>query len=361
MADYISKVQLEGKQYLIKDAEAHDLIAALGEPMHFVGVTTTSLSDGSTTTPTISGNSSYAPKKGDVVINGSREYVWDGSAWREFGDLSDLGELGDFAHADTGTATFTPDGDVTVTLGNITGSVTTTVGKPSGTISKADFTGTEDTLTDEAEVTGTVTSSFVGQNVKSTGTFTPAGTIDAITPEGSVAITPVSSQFVTNVTAPTVESSFSGTATQIEASTTANTFTASVKDEILTLTAAAATVTGTVTANGTVTSNVTPGEVSKSDAVTSATAKFTGTKVTPTFKGTDGSVEVNGTSAGTVTSSLTNATADVSITYQPAGTISALTFTGNDLTASSQLSINQPTASATFSGKEQTITVNPED
>ena len=44
MANYISKVKLpSGGEYLIKDAEARQLIQNLGSPTHFAGVTTNRL------------------------------------------------------------------------------------------------------------------------------------------------------------------------------------------------------------------------------------------------------------------------------------------------------------------------------
>ena len=58
----------------------------LSNVMNFVGTTTTELVDGATTgTIAISGNASYTPDKGDVVIYGGEEFVWDGSKWAQIG------------------------------------------------------------------------------------------------------------------------------------------------------------------------------------------------------------------------------------------------------------------------------------
>jgi len=45
----ISKITLpSGNTYDIKDATARELISSLGSPTHYIGVTTTEISDGST-------------------------------------------------------------------------------------------------------------------------------------------------------------------------------------------------------------------------------------------------------------------------------------------------------------------------
>lgn len=92
---YISKVKLAngGGEYVIKDAWAREQIAALGSPTHFIGVTTTALTDGATTNPIVIGGESVTAKSGDIVVYGKAEFIWDGAKWTEFGDLSTLGNL----------------------------------------------------------------------------------------------------------------------------------------------------------------------------------------------------------------------------------------------------------------------------
>jgi hypothetical protein len=51
--------------------------------MDFIGV---SKSDPATGTVTI-GETVITPNKGDVVIYGNKEFVYDGSAWKEYGDV----------------------------------------------------------------------------------------------------------------------------------------------------------------------------------------------------------------------------------------------------------------------------------
>ena len=57
----------------------------LSNAMHFVGIATVAITDGSTTNPSISG---YTTKqKGDVIIDkdSAYEYVWTGSKWEKLG------------------------------------------------------------------------------------------------------------------------------------------------------------------------------------------------------------------------------------------------------------------------------------
>lgn len=116
---YISQVVLPGSSdaYFIKDAEAQEAIAKLSNATHFLGVTTTPLTDGATTNPIAIGGESITAKTGDIVIatgdalDGSdegTEYVFDGEKWYKFGSAK-LNELGDLAYKNNATSTFTPN------------------------------------------------------------------------------------------------------------------------------------------------------------------------------------------------------------------------------------------------------------
>ena len=60
----------------------------LGQAMRYIGKTTTSLSDGSTTNPITIDSVSTTVQSGDVVIdkNEQLEYIWNGSKWESFGN-----------------------------------------------------------------------------------------------------------------------------------------------------------------------------------------------------------------------------------------------------------------------------------
>jgi hypothetical protein len=54
--------------------------------MHFIGTSSTAITDGGTETPTIDGYSGTAKTSGNVVLYGAKEFVWTGTAWEELGN-----------------------------------------------------------------------------------------------------------------------------------------------------------------------------------------------------------------------------------------------------------------------------------
>ena len=87
--NYISKVKLaNGVVYEVKDLEARNLISNLSSATHFLGISTTDPA----TAVTVDGNV-ITPAAGDIVIYGTKEFIYNGTAWAEFGDLSALGNL----------------------------------------------------------------------------------------------------------------------------------------------------------------------------------------------------------------------------------------------------------------------------
>ena len=112
MAD-ISKITLpSGNTYNLKDQYARDLIAELGNFNEWLGVTTTAITDGSTTNPVTIDGESVTATNGDIVTYQSKEFIWTQPSggtgkWQEFGDLSGLGAM---AYADKGTVTIKPKG-----------------------------------------------------------------------------------------------------------------------------------------------------------------------------------------------------------------------------------------------------------
>ena len=56
-----------------------------GDNTHYKGTTTTPISNGSTTNPITIDGESYTAVFGDIVVYGYTEFVFDGSAWSEFG------------------------------------------------------------------------------------------------------------------------------------------------------------------------------------------------------------------------------------------------------------------------------------
>lgn len=118
----ISQIMLpSGSVYNLKDAQARADIAALSGYTTYLGVTTTELTDGSTTNPITIDGKSITAKTGGIANYGAKEFIFNGTVWQEFGDLSGLGTL---AHKDFATGSYQPEGTVsapTVTVTPATG------------------------------------------------------------------------------------------------------------------------------------------------------------------------------------------------------------------------------------------------
>ena len=80
------------KTFELKDAVAR---AATVGGIHFLGTTTTALTDGSEATSITVGGEAISVSNGDVAVYGGAEYIYStaDNKWHEFGDLSGLGSL----------------------------------------------------------------------------------------------------------------------------------------------------------------------------------------------------------------------------------------------------------------------------
>lgn len=246
MAD-ISKITLpSGTTYNIKDQGARDLIDEMSGYTDFLGVTTTALTDGATTNPIKINNVDVTAKKGNIVTYGSAEFIFNGTAWQEFGDLSGLGDLafkdtasgsGTVAVPKTYTTTVTPITTTKYVAGSATGG---------GSASKSKVT--------------------VSKAASGTATYTPEGSVAA--PTISVK-TAGSTTTVKNPTAKTVVTDMA-VASPASATATGELVYCSVSNETLTLSKFVETTGASIT-----TANVT---VKNGDAAYQATAPaFTGT------------------------------------------------------------------------------------
>lgn len=79
-----------------------------------VGETTTALEDNATTNPITVDGQSYTAQPNDAVIYQNKEFLFDGTKWHEFGDLSglsskDIGSMTNYEIAQTGAAISTSD------------------------------------------------------------------------------------------------------------------------------------------------------------------------------------------------------------------------------------------------------------
>ena len=200
----ISKLTVGNNTYDIKDATARAAIASLQGGMKYLGITTTVLTDGATTNPITINNVSVTATTGNVVIYENQEFVFDGTKWDEFGDLSTLGDL---AYKNTATGTFTPQGSVSIT--EVTGAVATLAN--AGTLPSVN--PTVESITPLASV-GTLPSSSYDSATEtlsiSWGSLPTAGTaVSAITNVGFSAGTLPTAGSATVLTGATA--SFSGT------------------------------------------------------------------------------------------------------------------------------------------------------
>jgi hypothetical protein len=116
-----------------KTATVNITAADLGltNAMHFLGTTTTVLTDGSKTNPITISSASVTAVSGDVVLYGSQEYVFNGSAWELFGGegsyaLNSVTITGSGALGGGGNLT----GDRTITHNAITRSDSTSAASP---------------------------------------------------------------------------------------------------------------------------------------------------------------------------------------------------------------------------------------
>ena len=200
----ISKLTVGNTTYDIKDATARSAIASLQGGMKYLGITTTALTDGATTNPITINNESVTATTGNVVIYENQEFVFDGTKWDEFGDLSTLGDL---AYKNTATGTFTPQGSVTIT--EVTGAVATLAN--AGTLPSVN--PTVESITPLASV-GTLPSSSYDSATEtlsiSWGSLPTAGTaVSAVTNVGFSAGTLPTAGSATVLTS--ASASFSGT------------------------------------------------------------------------------------------------------------------------------------------------------
>ena len=170
----------------LKDAQAREDIEGLKVSvtgaMHYIGISSTAITDGGAENPTIGGEvrTMAAADTGSVAIYGEMEYVWNGAKWQEFGSTGSLKAL---AFKDAASASYTPAGSVS---------------RPSftGSASEVNITATEDAsgnYTPRGEVSQPTFSDGV---VHASGTFKPTGTVAVSTKSTAnktAAVSPASS------------------------------------------------------------------------------------------------------------------------------------------------------------------------
>ena len=386
MAD-ISRITLpSGTTYEIKDAVARQQI---GNTIMIRGTTTTPLTDESTTNPIIIDGNEYRALANDAVFYKKAEYVFDGTRWHEFGDMSGLGEL---AKKNSASGNYTPEGNVSQPTFTGETAEIQVEGTPTGTVSQPTFSGTPATMTVAGTAVGEISQpTFAGSlatiNVKGTPTgevSQPTFTGDALTstgsytPDGNVVISEDDDgnyQPVGTVTAPQISVKTAGATTTVNSITdvgTLPTLTTTVENENLTI----SFNRGALPTKGEDIS------VKTGDAEYQATTPaFHGSKVQLGFAGKQGNIRVSGTPTGTVSQpAFTGEELTSTGSYTPAGIVSKPTFTGEEFTSTGEFTpagtVSQPVfegdalvstgeqtpsgtiSQPTFTGTPATITVS---
>ena len=175
-------------------------VAKLSNATHWLGVTTTSLTDGSTTNPITINGESVTAVSGDIVQDSNgNEYIFNGTAWQALG--SSVGTLKAFAYVDTGEVTITPagsnasssvSGTCSVTpSGSVSGTAvtlsTTSVGSVTDAGSMPTYTVANEVLTITAGSTPTVSSVSVANGVDTVTDPTFTGSASSGTISGTAA------------------------------------------------------------------------------------------------------------------------------------------------------------------------------
>ena len=138
---YISVINNGTTDLYIKDAEAQQAISDLQKSvtgaMHFLGLSTTAITDEASTGPWVIESKTYIAsgtpeegqillKAGDAALYAKKEFVWNGSMWREYGDMSSLKSLAYKDASDIETAGSTSQNLVVTTITGVSGSTTVT-------------------------------------------------------------------------------------------------------------------------------------------------------------------------------------------------------------------------------------------
>lgn len=196
------------------DSELANIRSQVTQVMKYCGVTTTELTDGSTTaTITINGQSVTftADDAGSVVISGTgqnqKEYVWSGTTWNEFGSTGALKAL---AFKDSASGSYDKTTSITLTVPTVTSNtsklVTTTASKATAdtavTVANSQLGAETSTRTADTPMWGaSVTNETLSFTFKplSTTSITPYTFTDVTVATGAVNNSATGADVVTSV------------------------------------------------------------------------------------------------------------------------------------------------------------------
>ena len=293
-----------GNTYDIWDEDAHKLIYELESPGVYLGVTTSTITDGSSTNPITIDGQSVTAHAGDWCITSSdkKAYIFSGttSKWQEFTDMTNLGSL---AYKDSASGTVN-DYVTGVTSSSFSGTAATLKMTPAGSVS----------------LTNSNQTAAVSPASSGTATYTPAGSNAASSVSGSCSVTATGS-----VSTPTISVKTAGSTGKVTGITSVGSMpTYTVTNEVLVITAGATPTADTEKTFKT-------GDA----AYQSSQPSFTGTAATGTISGTAAAQTFSGTGVRLVTgnisvpSSASFSGTEGSISYTPAGSVSVTLTKGN--------------------------------
>ena len=312
----ISQIKLGTTTYDIKDAAARSdiqsLQSAIAGGTHFIGKTTSTITDGSTTNPVVIDSENVTAVAGDIVIKELQdatepaiEYIFDGSKWQELGST---GHLGTLAYKSSASGSYTPSGSVSATI-----DATAT----NATLTKADYTPA-------GSVSVTLKNAGVLSSVATAGTL-PSKSADSFTANTPTAID--TSKF--NGGSKSADSFTAASMTNTSRTVATEGITASYDNEVLTLGSAGTTTASYITnfSGGSFTEGAfTPASLSDGFYTAGSAASFTeGTfnaGAMPTFNTATVSVDTASFSGTKATDALVTA-----VSYDKT-TVSDLAFSG---------------------------------
>ena len=190
---YFSRVKLlDGSYAEVKDAVAR---AAIVGSTHFIGVTTTALTDGQTISQVTIGEETVTLKNGDLMLYNSKEFIF-ASADGKVHELGDLTGLGSLAYKNDASGSYTPAGSVSKPDVDVTPTTT----------SVAAFSTAGSVTAGSANIP-TAVSVTAGEANVPTAVTVQAGSANTPT---AVSVTPGSANTPTAVTLPTLTTSLNG-------------------------------------------------------------------------------------------------------------------------------------------------------
>lgn len=337
----IKQVKLpNGNTYDLRDSRVDSIIS---QGTRWVGVTTTALADGSTTSTIVIDGTSHTAEIGDIASYNNMEFIWNGTVWQEFGSTGSLKALA-FKDSASGTVAVPKTYTFTGTSANVSVSGTTTgsvsVTKSAVTVSKAS-SGT---------ATYTPQGSNAASSVSGSCSVTPSGSISVGT--GTANYTPAGS-VSGSCGAPTISVKTAGATTSVTPFGSAGTLpsctlpTYTVANEILTISAGSFSA-GTLPSGGTAITvktgdaayQATAPSFSGSFSGTGAELKFTGSASSGTISGTAAAQTFTGTGARLVTDS---------------EVATGASFTGASMTSTGSVTATGSVATATTENKTVTV------